>query len=343
MITKNRLSRLLRELAKPLALALLVALPLTATTASAQTKGAGSTLARDLMARWVTDFGKGGVVYNPVGSSAGVAQITDKTVDFAVTDRPMAPVQLDRLSLRQYPLAASAVAIVANVPGVSKERPLKLTGSVLADIYSGAITNWNSPLIKVLNPGIELPNLVITPIFRADGSGQTYALTLFFSRNSTTWSRRFGANEKITFPAGEGKSGGAAILAAVKAKSGAIGYDVLGEALKSGLPLPQLQNAAAKYVSPSVASVGEALAKATWDTTSATFVPPNSADLDGSAGDQAWPISVVTYVLIPALDKAGALTFISSAVVQGDKGATENAFVALPANMKDVIRKAASK
>jgi phosphate transport system substrate-binding protein len=347
MKTKHSCSAIRASRTKSLFVKLLAAallgLPLMGNSAYAQTKGAGSSLARDLMARWVTDFGKGGVVYNPVGSTAGVQQISEKTVDFAVTDRPMAAVQLDRLSLRQYPLAASAVSIVANLPGLPKDRSLKLTGGVLADIYSGTITNWNDRLIKVLNPDLELPNLAITPVYRADGSGQTYALTLFLSRNSQTWSRRFGSNEKIAFPAGEAKSGGAALLAAVKAKPGAIGYDVLGEGLKSGLVLPQLQNASAKYVSPSVAAVSEAIAQATWDTTSATFVPTNAADLDGSAGDKVWPISVVTYALVPAQDKAGAMAFLSASIAQGDKGVSDNSFVPIPTNMKAVVQKAAGK
>ena len=53
---------------------------------------------------------------------------------------------------------------------------------MLADIYLGQITNWNDSRIKTLNKGVHLPNLPITPVFRSDGSGDTYAFTDYLSR-----------------------------------------------------------------------------------------------------------------------------------------------------------------
>jgi phosphate transport system substrate-binding protein len=323
--------------------AAVLSLSFAALPAAAQTKGAGSTFARDLMARWVADYGNGTVSYAPVGSSAGVQQLTDKSVDFAITDRALQPVQLERAGLRQYPLAASAVTVVVNLPNLPKGQTIRLNGDLLADIYSGNITSWDHSLIKALNPNLATTNLPITPIFRTDGSGQTYAFTLYLSRYNRTWARNFGADTKVSFKTGEGKAGGAAMLAAVKAKPGAIGYDALGEAVKSGLVMPQLQNASSNYVSPSVKAVSEALGQARWDTASAAFVPPNSADLDGSAGSEAWPISAVTYALVPAVDKGNAMPFLAAAVAQGDKGVSDNSFVAIPAAMKEVVRKAAGK
>ena len=50
----------------------------------------------------------------------------------------------------QIPWALSATGIGFNIPGVKK---LNLTGTILAGIYFGKITNWNDPKIKKVNPG----------------------------------------------------------------------------------------------------------------------------------------------------------------------------------------------
>ena len=46
--------------------------------------------------------------------------------------------------------------IAYNIPGVSAT--LKLNGSIIAGIFMGTITNWDSPAIAALNPGVTLPN-----------------------------------------------------------------------------------------------------------------------------------------------------------------------------------------
>lgn len=304
----------------------------------AETKGAGSTLARDLMQRWVTDFGKQAVSYTPVGSSGGLKQLSEKSVQFAVSDRPLAPVQLQQQSLRQVPLAATGVVVVANLPSLAG-KTLKLNGATLADIYSGTITTWDHINIKSINPGVALPAIPIKPMWRSDGSGQTWAFTTYLSRYHGAWSRKYGADNRVAFSVGAGHAGGAAVLAAVKTTLGAIGYDVSGEAAKSGLVVAELQNAMSRYVAPTRASIGEALARASWTTTSSVFVPPNSADLDASPGENAWPISVVTYAVVPAEDTGAAMSFLAAAIAQGDKDAVEASFVPLPAEIKEVARK----
>ena len=66
-------------------------------------------------------------------------------------------------------------SLTYNVKGVPDN--LKLTGPVLADIYLGNITSWNDPAIAKLNPGVSLPCTHITPIYRSDGSGDSFVLT----------------------------------------------------------------------------------------------------------------------------------------------------------------------
>ncbi|MBI3728373.1 MAG: substrate-binding domain-containing protein [Burkholderiales bacterium] len=75
--------------------------------------------------------------------------------------------------LIQFPSAISGVVPVINLPGI-KTSELRLTGEILAGIFSGDMTLWNDAAIAALNPGIRLPNKNIEVIVRQDGSGTTY-------------------------------------------------------------------------------------------------------------------------------------------------------------------------
>ena len=131
--------------------------PSTAATASASLTGAGSTLVAPLMANWINGFEIKAVAprvtYGAVGSGAGIAQITARTVDFGASDAPLTPEQAAACNgCVQIPWALSATGIGFNIPGVKK---LNLTGPILAGIYFGKITNWNDPKIKKSNPKAE--------------------------------------------------------------------------------------------------------------------------------------------------------------------------------------------
>ena len=68
----------------------------TASASAAGLTGAGSTLVAPLMANWINGFEiKEGipVKYGAVGSGAGIAQITARTVDFGASDAPLTPEQ----------------------------------------------------------------------------------------------------------------------------------------------------------------------------------------------------------------------------------------------------------
>jgi phosphate transport system substrate-binding protein len=311
------------------ACAALLALAFSA-TAQAQVTGAGSTLVRELMAGWSTSYGaaSGGVTYEAIGSSAGVARATDQSVDFGVSDVPMTPAALRQAGLRQIPLAGTAVAVVVNLPELAG-KAIKLNGDILADIYQGAITQWNHSQIAGANPGLALPNRAIVPIWRADGSGQSYIFSTYLSRGNAKWRRATGSSNNLALTAGKGVRGGQAVLDAVKATPGAIGYDALGAAQKAGLG-----NGSGKSVAPNAASIAEALERAQWSKDS------NAADLDGSAGPGAYPMAAVPYALVPVAIKKGrntALPFVQSAVAQGDAQVKQMGFLPLPATAKSQV------
>src|SRR5437588_1494486 len=84
---------------------------------------------------------------------------------------------------------------------------LRLTGSVLADIYLGKIAKWNVEAIRELNPGLALPDQAIIPIHRADASGTTYVLADYLARVSAEWRDEIGVNIAVAFPTGMGGKG----------------------------------------------------------------------------------------------------------------------------------------
>jgi phosphate transport system substrate-binding protein len=313
---------------------LAISLSLLCTPTSAQTIGTGSTLVRDLMTTWTAQYGSasGGARYEPTGSSAGVAQSREGSMDFGITDVPLTAAALQQANLRQLPLAGAAVAVIVNLPELGG-KPIKLTGDILGDIFQGSITQWNHSQIAGANPGLPLPARAIVPVWRSDGSGQSYVFSNYLSRGNAKWRRTIASTNNLTLSVGRGVRGGAAVLEAVKATPGAIGYDSLGAAQRAGLGLAELRNAADRFIAPNAASINEALAQAKWATDSL------SADLDGSAGAGSYPMSAVAYALISGNRKGGVnpLPFLKAAVASGDAQVTQAGFVALPTTAKNLV------
>jgi phosphate transport system substrate-binding protein len=313
---------------------LALCLSLLGNNLSAQTIGTGSTLIRDAMAAWTTQYGpaNGGARYEPSGSSAGISQAREGAVDFGVTDVPLTSGALQQGNLRQMPLAAAAVAVIVNLPELGT-KPLKLTGDILADIYSGTITQWNHSLIAAMNPGLALPARSIVPVWRSDGSGQSYVFSTYLSRGNAKWRRTTGPTNNLSLSVGRSARGGAAVLEAVKATPGAIGYDSLGAALRAGLTVAELRNAADRFVAPNSASVNEALSQAKWANDTL------SADLDGSPGAGSYPMTAVIYAVVSGNRKAGVnpLPFLKASVAAGDSLVTQAGLVPLPAAGKNLV------
>ena len=102
---------------------------------------------------------------------------------------------------------------------------LKITGTVLANIFLGTVKKWNDPAIKKLNPGVNLPDTDITPIFRSDGSGTTYNFTDYLVEGQPRRSsRRSASGRRSNFPAGVGGRGSSGVSAVLSRTNGGITY-----------------------------------------------------------------------------------------------------------------------
>src|SRR5215467_6818066 len=117
------------------------------------------------------------VNYQSIGSGEGVRQFAAKTVDFGASDTPFTAEERQAVpGVVQIPETIESVVVAYNIQGIPTKM-LRFTGPVLADIFQGNITKWNDPQIKVLNPGVSLPNSNIAVVHRSDGSGTTYVWT----------------------------------------------------------------------------------------------------------------------------------------------------------------------
>jgi phosphate transport system substrate-binding protein len=300
-----------------------------ASASAAGLTGAGSTLVAPLMANWINGFEiKEGipVKYGAVGSGAGIAQITARTVDFGASDAPLTPEQAAACnSCVQVPWALSATGLGFNIPGVKK---LNLSGPILAGIYFGKVTKWNDPKIKKINPGAKLPALTITPVFRSDGSGDTYAFTNYLSKISPAWKNEVGYATSVGFKAGVGAKGNSGITSTVTKTPGAIGYISASYLIAAGLGAVAVQNKAGNFELPNLKNI-ESAASVVKSVPSSNAIsitnPPKKATT-------AYPISTFTYAIVPhnAPQKGFLQQFLSYAITKGQVYGAALDFAPLP-------------
>ena len=270
------------------------------TVQASDVTGAGSSFVFPLMSKWSADYNeatKNKINYQSIGSSGGIAQIKASTVDFGASDKPLDPADVAEAGLIQFPVVIGGVVPVVNVAGIEPGK-LKLTGTLLADIFLGKVTNWNDPAIASINEGLSLPDGKITIVHRSDGSGTTYNFVNYLSKVSTEWKEKVGEGTSVQWPIGLGGKGNEGVSAYVKQIKNAIGYVELSYALQNKMSFTQLQNAAGKYVVPSAESFAAAAASADWKN-----AKDFSLVITNAPGDESWPISATVFVLMHAQAK----------------------------------------
>jgi phosphate transport system substrate-binding protein len=301
------------------------------TSGSKTLVGAGSTLIAPLITgEWIPKYDekeKVAVTYGPIGSGGGISQITARTVDFGASDAPLTEDEFkEAKGVVQIPWALAATTLAYNVEGVPNQ--LELTGPVLAEIYEGKITTWNDSKIAALNPGVKLPSEKITPVYRSDGSGDTYAFTNYLSHISPEWSSKIGHSTQVSFPAGIGGKGNSGVGADITNTKGSIGYIAIAYVLANRFDYALIQNAAGKYPVPGVLSI-EAAAK------TLKSIPANNevsiVDPPASA-PEAYPISTFTYALVPQKSTKVSLLkpFLKWAITTGQEFGPKLDFAPLP-------------
>ena len=309
---------------------------------AADITGAGATFPFPIYAKWAEAYKAAtgtGLNYQSIGSSGGLKQIRAKTVAFGASDAPVGGADLDKDGMVQFPAIIGGTVPVLNLEGF-KPGELKITGPVLADVFLGNIKKWNDPKLAALNPGKTLPDVAITVVHRADGSGTTFNFTDYLTAVSKDWADKVGKGAAVKWPAessvgGKGNEGVAANVNRVK---GSVGYVEYAYVKKNNMPFMQLLNADGKYVSPDDLTFAAAAASADWFS-----VPGMGVSMVNAKGAASWPISTASFILMykqpeNKAESAEVLKFFDWAFKNGKKMAADLDYVALPDALTDQIR-----
>ena len=233
----------------------------------------------------------------PGGSGKGITDTIAGAVDLGGSDAYLSAGQATQNpNLENIPIAVSAQDVYVNLPGVTS---LKLSGDVLAKIYSGAITKWNDAAISALNSGVTLPSTGIVPVRRVDSSGDTFIFTSFLSATNSTWMNGPAFGTTVTWPAVSSEvtaMGNPGMVTACTSHPGCVAYigiSAQSSANAAGLTLTQLQNQSGNFVNANPSTLQAAVDAA------ASSVPDNlSQSLIYQSGAQAYPIVNFEYIVV---------------------------------------------
>lgn len=330
----------------------------------------GSTFAFPIVDKWRVEYNKlyPGITlnYQAVGSGAGIKLFTTKKVEFAGTDAPLLSADIAKApkGTLTIPESMGAIVVTYNLPGV-QQNGLKLTGDVIAKIFSGQIVYWHDQAIVKLQTDPNIAKALqndrnkIIVVHRSDGSGTTFAFTGYLSQVSSDWSSKVGHSTSVPWPTGMGGSGNAGVAAIVKKVPESIGYVELAYAktnkLASGIPMTYafVQN-----------HDKTAFLDATVDTTAAAAVGAISSlpaadgvwsnvSINNAPGPNAYPIVTFTYLLVnpnleqlKGMDKQKAQDLVHMLywfVTDGQKYATKLLYVPLPSAVQELDKKGISE
>ena len=281
------------------------------TLEAVELNGQGSTFVKPILDVWKEKFidktdGKVKINYTGTGSGAGVTQMTKKLADFGCSDNPMTSKQMAELpagaEVVHIPLVVGAVVPAYNLPGVSE--PLKFTGPLLVEIFTGKIGKWNDPKIAALNPGVAFPDLAIQPVFRADPSGTTFIFCDYLAKVDENFKKTVGVSNAPAWPKGVGiaqsKSDG--VAGHISRTEGAIGYIELTFALESKdkMKYGSVKNKAGKDVIADLESI-TAAADASLEqkqTQEPYSLHQLAFNLTDASGEKSYPIAGLSFAVL---------------------------------------------
>jgi phosphate transport system substrate-binding protein len=280
--------------------------------------GSGSTWSQNALDQWRRNvYSLYGITvqFQGSGSSQGrndfkfqqtnfaVSEIEYGLTDNNVTDQPPG------IPYAYMPIVAGGTAFMYNLKiGNTRVTNLRLSGEVLAKIFTRQITNWADPAIKADNPGLALPARQIVPVVRGEGSGTTAQFTKWMAAKfNGIWSAfcgrpncQFTSNYPVK-PGIEAKVGSTGVANFVQQGSseGSITYVEYSYAKNAGFPVAKVLNEANYYVEPTAQSVAVALLQA-------GIKPDLTQELGNVYGKgevgtdkRSYPLSSYSYMILP--------------------------------------------
>lgn len=263
----------------------------------------GSTLLYPLFNLWVPGYTHTHpnlrITTQGTGSGTGIAQAISGVAQLGASDAYVSNAQMKQNpSIANIPLAISAQSVNYNVPGLNRTH-LKFSGPVLAGIYEGKVRYWDDQAIRSLNPGVRLPHKAITPIHRADGSGDTFIFSQYLAFSTPEWNQTVSYGTTISWPAIQGSIGAAGNPGMVQAAQqnpysiAYIGVSFASEIRKAGLGTAELENRAGRFLLPTPQTVASAAAGLIGKTP-----PDERLSLVFAPGANSYPIINYEYVIV---------------------------------------------
>lgn len=303
--------------------------------------GSGSTVPAPLYNAWAQEYGKQNpkvqVRFVPVGTEEGIKQVSHNSGDFAAGEMPLSEKQRSEEGLVELPAALIGIVPVYNLSNVHEQ--LRLSGEVLADIFLGAVKNWNAPQIAKLNPGVNLPDLPIRVVQRPAGKGSNYVFTEFLSKSSPKFRAQIGTSLSPKWPVGEPAERSSDMADRVKAETGSIGYVEYQYAAKSNIQQALLLNSAGKYVkasSQSLTAACESVEAPGWHGLASSLINAHGTD--------AYPMTSFTWIYLPTrpLDAARAAAvgnLLNWIYTEGQIAAEGQGYASLPPQLLAEVKK----
>jgi phosphate transport system substrate-binding protein len=304
------------------------------TSGSIKLQGAGASFPAPLYNKWFKAFSGSHpnalVDYQSVGSGSGVKSVIDHTVDFGASDAAMKPEDMARVpgGVRLFPMTAGSIVLAYNLPAVAN---IKLSRNAYSKVFVGEVKRWNDPAIAASNPGVNLPDMPINVVVRADSSGTSFVFSQHLSAINEAFGKTVGANTMPNWPVGTKSKGNEGVTASVMTTPGAIGYIEYGYARSQKVPVALLENKTGKYVEATSTSGQAALASATLpDDLIAWAADPEALE--------AYPIVTYTWLICYRTyadkNKVQAMQdLIRYGLTDGQKDAEPLGYIPLPPNV----------
>lgn len=287
--------------------------------------GAGATSQEAAVKGWIAGFNDTYpdvvVSYDAVGSGGGREQFISGAVQFAGSDAALSEEELGAAQERctggdvaELPLYISPIAVIYNLPGVDVPH-VQLSAETIAKMFNGEITSWTDPAIAAENPGVELPDVAVTPVHRSDDSGTTKNFTEYLAdAGNGAWT--YEADGEWPISGGQSGQGTQGVVDVVTQAEGAIGYADASRAGELGTVALKVGEEYVPYSAEAAAAVVDASPAAESATDTQLII-----DIDRTTtAAGTYPLVLVSYSLAcvtydDAADAAnvqGFLTYVAS-------------------------------
>lgn len=282
--------------------------------------GSGSTWSQNALDQWRRNvYSLYGITvqFAGTGSSQGRTDFKFQQVNFAVSEIPYGLTDNNvrdeppGFGFGYMPIVAGGTAFMYNLKiGNNRVTNLRLSGEVLAKIFTRQITNWADPAIKADNPGLALPARPIVPVVRSDGSGTTAQFTSWLAaKHAGVWDSFCGRPNcgfTSNYPRRQGieakaLSTGVANFVQQASSEGSITYVEYSYAKNAGFPVVKVLNEAGFYIEPTAQSVAVALLEAKINTD----LTQNLGGVYGKGAGtdkRSYPLSSYSYMILPTAE-----------------------------------------